>query len=74
MKWLRASNPLNALPGRESETTVEAATAGIPKGEATFGRTGTNGGGDEIEVGVEFFDESAGAGGGTIASTISEDF
>lgn len=43
--------------------------------ESTLGSTGTNGGGEEMEVGVEFLDEPAvTGGGGTTASTISEDF
>ena len=58
----------------ESATTVRTVVAGKVKGEDTLGRTGTKGGGDEAEDDVEFFDEPAVAGGGTIASTISEDF
>ena len=75
MKWLRASNPLNALLCKESATTAGIVSVGNLNVEATLGRTGTNGGGNGTEVGVEFFDESAVAGGGgTIESTISEDF
>ena len=75
LKWLRDSRPLNGLLCKESETSVETETAGILEGEATLGRTGTNGGGEEMEVGVKFFDEPAVTGGnGTTASTISEDF
>ncbi len=75
LKWLRVSSPLNGLLCKESATTVETETAGILEGEAALGRTGTNGGGEEMKVGVEFFDEPAvTGGGGTTASTISEDF
>lgn len=75
LKWLRASNPLNDLLCKESATTAGIVSVGNLNVAATLGRIGTNGGGKGTELAVEFFDESAVAGGGgTIASTISEDF